>query len=127
SFAGLFLARAAARRQEMALRLAIGAGRARLVRQLLMETMLLFVLGGATGLLLARGMTWLLVARLPTLPFPVDLSLALDSRVIAFTTGLSLVAALLSGLAPALQASRANVLPGLRNEAGLVGRLPLRH
>jgi predicted permease len=125
--AGVLLARAAARRQEMALRLAIGAGRARLVRQLLMETMLLFVLGGAAGLLLARGMTWLLVARLPTLPFPVDLSLDLDSRVIAFTTGLSLTSSLLSGLAPALQSSKASVLSGLRNDAGLVGRLRLRH
>jgi predicted permease len=125
--AGVLLARAAARRQEIALRLAIGAGRARLVRQLLTETILLFALGGATGLLLARGMTSLLVTLLPTLPFPVDLSLTLDSRVIVFTAGLSLVAALLSGLAPALQAAKADVLSGLRNDAGLVGRLRLRH
>src|SRR5438876_4843238 len=125
--AGVLLARAAARRQEMARRLAIGAGRARLVRQLLTETVLLFVLGGAAGLLLARGMTSLLISLLPALPFPVDLSLTLDSRVIAFTVGLSLVAALLSGLAPALQASKADVLSGLRNDAGLVGRLRLRH
>jgi predicted permease len=125
--AGVLLSRATARGQEIALRLAIGAGRARLVRQLLTETLLLFLLGGATGLLLARAMTSLLVSRLPTLPFPVDLSLALDGRVIAFTTGLSLVAALLSGLAPALQASRPDVLSGLRNDSGLVGRLRLRH
>ena len=88
--AGVLLARATARRQEMALRLAIGAGRARLIRQLLTETVLLFVLGGTTGLLLARGMTSVLVSRLPTLPFPVALSLTLDGRVIAFTAGLSL-------------------------------------
>jgi predicted permease len=125
--AGVLLSRAAARAQEIALRLAIGAGRARLVRQLLTETLLLFVLGGATGLMLARAMTALLVSRLPTLPFPVDLSLALDSHVIAFATGLSLVAALLSGLAPALQASKHDVLSGLRNDSGLVGRLRLRH
>jgi hypothetical protein len=68
--AGVLLARATARGQEMALRLAIGAGRARLLRQLLTETMLLFVLGGATGLLLARGMTRWLVARLPRCRFP---------------------------------------------------------
>ena len=125
--AGVLLARAAARRQEMALRLAIGAGRARLIRQLLTETVLLFVLGGTAGLLLAHGMTSVLVSRLPTLPFPVALSLTLDGRVVAFTVGLSLMAALLSGLAPALQASRADVLSGLKNEAPLAGRLRLRH
>jgi len=124
---GVLLARGAARRQEMALRLAIGAGRARLVRQLLTETVLLFVLGGTVGLLLARGMVSVLVSLLPTLPFPVDLSLTLDGRVIAYTVGLSLLAALLSGLAPALQASKADVLSGLRNDPGLAGRLRLRH
>jgi predicted permease len=127
NLAGVLLARAAARRQEMALRLAIGAGRARLVRQLLTETVLLFVLGGAAGLLLARNMTTLLVSLLPTLPFPVDLSLTLDRRAVAFTAGMSLIAALLSGVAPALQALKTDVLSGLRNDAALVGRLRLRH
>jgi predicted permease len=125
--AGVLLARATARRQEMALRLAIGAGRARLIRQLLTETVLLFVLGGTAGLVLARGMTSVLVSRLPTLPFPVALSLALDGRVIAFTVGLSLVAALLSGLAPALDASKADVLSGLKNDTPRIGRQRLRH
>jgi predicted permease len=125
--AGVLLARATSRRQEMALRLAIGAGRARLIRQLLTETVLLFVLGGTAGLLLARGMTSVLVSRLPTLPFPVALSLTLDGRVFVFTAGLSLMAALLSGLAPALDASKADVLSGLKNAAPLVGRLRLRH
>jgi predicted permease len=125
--AGVLLARATARRQEMALRLAIGAARGRLLRQLLAESLLLFMLGGTTGLLLARALTSVLVSRLPMLPFPVALSLALDGRVIAFTVGLSLIAALLSGLAPALQASRTDVLPGLRNNAGRAGRLRLRH
>jgi predicted permease len=125
--AGVLLARATARRQEMALRLAIGAGRARLIRQLLTEAVLLFVLGGTTGLLLARAMTSVLVSRLPTLPFPVFLSLTLDGRVMAFTVGLSLLAALLSGLLPALDASKADVMSGLRNDAPLVGRLRLRH
>jgi predicted permease len=125
--AGVLLARGAARRQEMALRLAIGAGRARLIRQLLTETVLLFVLGGTAGLLLAHGMTSVLVFKLPTLPFPVALSLTLDGRVIAFAVGLSLVAALLSGLAPALYASKADVLSGLKNDAPHVGKLHLRH
>jgi len=125
--AGMLLARAAARRQEMALRLAIGAGRGRLVRQLLTETLLLFALGGTAGLLLARVLTSLLASRLPALPFPVDLSLSLDAQVVGFAATLSLVAALASGLAPALDASGASVLPGLRNDAGRLGRLRLRH
>jgi predicted permease len=123
--AGVLLARGASRRQEMALRVAIGAGRARLARQMLAESLLLFVCGGAAGLILARTLTSVIASRLPALPFPVELSLVLDGRVIAYTVGLSLLAALLSGLAPALQASKTDVMPGLRNEAGLVGWLRL--
>lgn len=121
--AGVLLARAAARRQEMALRLAIGAGRARVIRQLLTETVLLFVAGGTAGLFLAYAMTSVLVSRLPALPYPVALSLTLDGRVMLFTAGLSLLAALLSGLAPALQASKGDVLSGLRKDVPLAGRL----
>jgi len=117
NLAGVLLARATARRSELALRLAIGAGPGRLIRQLLTETILLFALGGMAGLMLARGVTSLLVSRLPTLPFPVFLTLTLDWRVIAFAVTRSLIAALLSGLAPAVQASKTDVLAGL-NTAG---------
>jgi predicted permease len=129
NLAGVLLARANARRLEIAVRLAIGAGRARLIRQLLTETLLLFVLGGAAGLLLARWMTSALVAwLLPAFPVPVNLSLPLDGRVVAFSTGLSLVAALLSGLAPALQASKADVVSALKAETqGPADRLRLRN
>jgi predicted permease len=127
NLAGVFLARATARRQEIAVRLAMGAGRGRLVRQLLAETLMLFALGGGAGLLLARGLTSGLVALLPALPFPVDVSLALDGPAIVFTTGLVLIAALLSGLAPALQASKADVMSALKDDAQARDRLRLRH
>src|SRR2546425_1310240 len=115
--AGVLLARATARRREIAVRLAIGAGRARLVRQMLIEATLLFLIGAGAGLALARVMTTMLVSLLPTLPVPVDVSLPLDARAMAFTLGLSLVAAVLSGLAPALHASRAEVLSRLKSHA----------
>jgi hypothetical protein len=92
--AGVLLARASARRREIAVRLAIGAGRGRLVRQMLVESTLLFLVGGGAGLALARVMTDALVSLLPTLPIPVDVTLPLDGGAVAFTLGLSLVAVL---------------------------------
>jgi predicted permease len=127
NLAGVLLARAAARRQEIAVRLAIGAGRARLVRQLLAETFMLFALGAAAGLLLARAATSSIVAALPALPFPVDLSLALDGRAIAFTACVSLGAALLCGLMPALHASKGDVVAALKKDAQAASGLRLRH
>jgi predicted permease len=112
--AGILLARAAARRREMAVRLAIGAGRARLVRQLLAEAVLLFALGAVAGLLIARLMTTLLIKVLPTATVPIDTALPLDWRVLLYTGTLSLVTALLSGLIPALQASRTEVVGALK-------------
>jgi predicted permease len=124
---GVVLARAAARRREVAVRIAIGAGRGQLIRQLLTETMLLFALGGAAGLLLARVMTSLLLSLLPAFPVPVDISLPLDARVVAFTIGVSLIAAVLSGVAPALHASKADVVVALKDESqGPSDRLRMR-
>jgi predicted permease len=128
NLAAILLARATARRREIAVRLAIGAGRARLVRQLLTETVMLFAIGGVAGLFLARLAMAVLIPLLPALPFPITVALALDGRVIAFTAAVSLVAALLSGLAPALQASRADVLTSLNSDSqGPSGRSRLRH
>jgi predicted permease len=114
--AGVLLARAYARRREIAVRVALGAGRDRLIRQLLTEASLLFVMGGAAGALLARSLTSWIAGHLPALPVPIDLSLSPDGRVMAFTIGLSLVAAIACGLVPALQASNPNVIGVLKHD-----------
>jgi predicted permease len=125
--AGVLLARGAARRQELAVRVAIGAGQVRLVRQLLTETLLLFLAGGVAGLAVARGMTTLLVKLLPVFPVPIALSFPLDGRVLSSAAIVTLVAAVLCGLAPALHVAKADVVTGLK--AGVPGpadRLRLR-
>ena len=116
NIANLLLARANKRRREIAVRLALGANRWRLIRQLLTESTLLSLLGAGLGLLLAQ---WLLGALLSAdlpLPLPVGEELSLDGRVLAFTAALAVATGLLFGLAPALQASRADVVPVLKNE-----------
>jgi predicted permease len=126
--AGVLLARATMRRREIAVRLAIGAGRGQLIRQMLVESTLLFLIGGSGGLVLARLMTAGLLSLLPALPFPIDVTLALDGRAVVFTLTLSLVAAILSGLAPAFQASRAEVVGALKSDThGGPERIWLRH
>jgi predicted permease len=125
--AGVLLARGAARRQEIAVRVAIGAGRTRLVRQLLTEALLLFLAGGFGGLAVARGMTALLLKLLPVFPVPVALSFPLDGRVLISAGVVTSAAAVLCGLAPAFHAAKADVLTGLK--AGVQGpadRLRLR-
>jgi predicted permease len=117
NLAGVLLARASARRREIAVRVAIGAGRTRVMRQLITETLLIFVLGASGGVALARVFASALPALLPAFPVPVALALPIDGRVLAFSAGLSLVSALLSGLAPALHASRADVVTALKDEA----------
>ena len=115
--ANLLLARANKRRKEIAIRLALGARRVRLVRQLLTESLLLSIVGGILGLLLAYWLINLLSTADLQLPIPVDDSLSVDNRVLTFTALLALATGVLFGLAPALQASRAEVVPVLKNEA----------
>jgi predicted permease len=117
NLAGLLLIRGAGRRREMAMRLAIGAGRGRLVRQLLTETAVLFVLGAAGGVALARLLSTLAVSVLSTLPISIQLSAALDWPALLFAGGLALFAALVAGLTPALNASKVDVSTVLKDEA----------
>jgi predicted permease len=107
--ANLLLARATGRRREFSMRLALGAGPVRLVRQLLAETLLLATAGCVCGLLLASSLGGALSWLLPRVARPVMLQPPLDGQVFAFTVGLTFLVAILAGVAPALHAARANV------------------
>ena len=119
--AAMLLARAVARRRETAVRLALGATRGRLVQQLLTETLVLYLLGAAGGVLVALNGTRLL-ARLPLpLDMPIALDLAPDARVLAFTLVVSLATGVMFGLAPALQSARADINARLRDDTTRAG------
>ena len=120
--ANLLLARAAGRRREVSIRLALGAGRARLVRQLLTETAVIAILGGAVGLLLAKWATGLLVAFKPPLPVPVALDISLDGRVLAFTAAVAALTGFIAGAAPALGAARLDLVSALKGMTSDSGR-----
>ncbi|HTG88009.1 MAG TPA: ABC transporter permease, partial [Pyrinomonadaceae bacterium] len=113
--ANLMLARAAARRKEIGIRLALGASRVRLIRQLLTESLLLSVLGGGFGLLLAFWMTDLMEGFVPVLQYNiVENFFSLDSRALVFTLVISLATGLIFGLAPAWHSSNPDVVPILK-------------
>ena len=113
--ANLMLARAAARRKEIAIRLALGATRGRLIRQLLTESLLLSVLGGGLGLLLALWVTNLMQGFVPVLQYTIITNFfALDSRALIFTLVVSLSTGLIFGLAPAWHSSKPDVVPVLK-------------
>lgn len=118
--ANLLMARTAARQKEIALRLALGAGRARVVGQHLVEAGMLSLGGALVGLVLASWTSELLLAALPGDPASRNLSAALDLRVAGFALALAAVTALVFGVVPAVQATRAGVTSALKEEAGSV-------
>jgi predicted permease len=115
--AGLLLARSATRQREMAVRVALGAGRARIMRQLLTESVLLSVVGGALGILLSlwgiRAITALFSSGYEAFPFVI----APDWRVLLFTAGVTLAVGILFGFAPALRGARVDLTPSLKETA----------
>jgi predicted permease len=119
--ANLLLARAASRRREVSIRLALGAGRARLVRQLLTEAAVIALLGGAVGLLIAKWAIGLLMAFKPPLPVPIGLDISLDGRVLAFTALVAALTGFIAGAAPALGATRLDLVSALRGIASESG------
>ena len=115
--ANLMLARAASRQKEMSIRLALGARRWRIVRQLLTESMMLALIGGALGLVLGRWGRDILLASIPQdIPFWINFDI--DLRVLGFILLVSLATGLIFGLAPALQASRVDLNESLKEGGG---------
>ena len=126
NLAGLMLARATDRRKEIAIRLAMGANRLRLIRQLLTESILLSFTGGIAGLLLAVWIIKVLLALKPPIDFPLALDVGVDWRVLLFSLAVSVVAGAIFGLAPALQSTRPSLLRALKDTAAQGGAVKTR-
>jgi macrolide transport system ATP-binding/permease protein len=128
--ASLTLARATGRAKEIGVRLSLGASRRRIVRQLLTESVLIAFIGGGIGILFAFWATRTMMAFHPPLPIRIALDLGLDARVLLFTMGAALLTALFFGLAPALRASRPDVVGVLKGDGGSTAvagrRIPLQ-
>jgi predicted permease len=114
--ANLLLARAITRRREIGIRLALGASRFRLIRQLLTESVMLSVTGGCLGLLVAFWATDWMQSFIPVLPYTIALDFSPDTRALSFTLLISVMTGIVFGLAPALQASNPDVVPVLKGE-----------
>ena len=122
NLAGLLIAKAASRQKEIAIRLAMGAGRARIIRQLLVESLTLSIAGGALGVLLAMWTDRVLLPFMPTDAPELALSTIPDWRVLLFTVAVACLTGIVFGLAPALQSTRPDLAPTLKDQvAGIVG------
>lgn len=117
NLASLLLARATDRRKETAVRLALGASRGQLLRQLMTESLTLSVAGGAAGVFLAWWLVDLVNVWRPPVDVPVIPHVVIDTHVLAFTAAVALVTAMLFGLAPALESTRASLIAAIKNEA----------
>jgi predicted permease len=122
--AGMLLARGASRRREMAIRLAIGADRWRLARQLLTESVLLAATAGAIGVLAALWASARLAAIRPSFAPQLAIDFPIDARVLGFAAAMSILSAVLFGLTPSLHTVRSDLVPGLKNAAPGVARRP---
>jgi predicted permease len=120
NLANLLIARASARQKEIAVRLALGAGRGRLVRQLLVESLVLAAIGGSLGVGLAVLVDQALIGFLPSGHTPLSLTATPDWTVLCFTFAISLVAGAVFGLVPALQSTRPKLANTLKDQAGAV-------
>jgi predicted permease len=115
--AGMQLARSFGRRREVAIRTALGASRGRVVRQLLTESVLLFLVGGALGVLLAVWLNDVVMAFRPAGSLSVEFNLGMDWRVLSYTLAVSFVTGVVFGLVPALAASKTDVVTSLKDSA----------
>jgi predicted permease len=118
--ASLLIARATAREKEIAVRLALGAGRGRIVGQLLVESVMLAGIGGLLGLVIAWWTTRFLLGFLPTSDAPHVISGSIDNRILLFNFALSLATGLVFGLVPALRSTKPNLAPTLKDQVGAV-------
>ncbi len=118
--ANLIIARSAARRKEIALRLALGASRARIVRHLMLESLILALAGGLAGFFISPWTMRLLVHLMPDMEPPMKFNLDPNLRIFWYNMAISAVTAVIFGLAPALQATRSDIAPVLKDQAGAV-------
>ncbi len=121
--ANLLLARATVRQREIAIRLAVGAGRARLISQLVIETLVMAVLGGIVGIGIAWWGVRVLLTFFPKRAVPLQFDLTPDWRLLAFSFAMCLLVGLLCGIAPAIQTTRPNLSSALKNESTAAGRI----